>query len=76
MRHKATEQAWTFAQTLPFKMTDYLGGRAVKSRFGTQTPSIPLPLNAASQAFMRLSLGGSKCIIIKIQTVDGLHCNL
>lgn len=56
-------------------MTDYLGGRAVKSQFSTQTPSVPQPLNAGPQVFMHLSPGCSKCIIIKIQPVVGLHCD-
>lgn len=32
-----------FTQTLPVKMTDYLGGRTVKSQFGTQAPPSPIP---------------------------------
>lgn len=31
-----------FLQTLPVKMTDYLGGRTVKSQFGTRAPPSPV----------------------------------
>lgn len=75
VRQKAAEQAWTFTLTLPVKMNDYLGGRAVESQFGTQTPSVPQHLHAGPQAFMRRSLGCSKCKIVKILPAVSLHCN-
>lgn len=70
---KATEGGGAFIQTLPVKMTDYLGGRTVKSQFGTQAPLPPRlhPTNLQAS----LPLGCSKCIIIKIPPVDGLQCN-
>lgn len=80
-RRKATEGGGAFIQTLPVKMTDYLGGRTVKSQFGTQAP-LPPRLHPTAAFKCRptnlqasLPLGCSKCIIIKIPPVDGLHCN-
>lgn len=46
-----------------------------KVNLALKPPSIPQPLNAGPQTFRRLSLGCSKCIIIKIPPVVGLHCN-
>lgn len=70
-----------FLQTLPVKMTDYLGGRTVKSQFGTPAPP-PRPTRPTAAFKCRptnlqasLPLGCSKCIIIKIPPVAGLHCN-
>lgn len=80
-RRKATEGGGAFIQTLPVKMTDYLGGRTVKSQFGTQA-LLPPRLHPTAAFKCRptnlqasLPLGCSKCIIIKIPPVDGLHCN-
>lgn len=77
---KATKGG-AFIQTLPVKMTDYLGRRAVKSQFGTQAP-LPPRLRPAAAFKCRPTnlqasqpLGCSKCIIIKIPLVAGLHCN-
>lgn len=81
-KRKATERGGgAFLQTLPVKMTDYLGGRTVKSQFGTRAPPSPVPHPTAAfkcrptNLQASLPLGCSKCIIIKIPPVAGLHCN-